>query len=218
MNPAGWEQTPNTILAAASAGRVSIRALGVFILLRQRQGVGAAMSSDALAADGVEGRDAIRAAFRELAAAGYLHHVTVTDSAGRRRTVTRLYDEPTAAESPAPENPAPAGIPAPGKPASGKPGPLKAHTNYTYPPTPSAPAPGSPAPGNPSPVDGRHVFTPDDGGLVCLQCQLPAANVRHFPGLAAAPLPVTVAPRRRGGPTRGRGNAWSANTRRRKAS
>jgi hypothetical protein len=186
MNPAGWEQTPNALLAAVSAGRLSARAFGVFMVLRQRRGLGLSLGSTEVADQLVEGRDAVRAAYRELTAAGHLHIVTVTDARGHRRRVTHLYDIPTP-------------VPGTGNQAPVTQAPeIQAVSTYrpttTHPPTPQ-PAPGKPAPGKPSPVR-----TPP----TCPVCQL-----LHYPAAACDGPPVLVSvptskPRR---PYRG--NRWS---------
>lgn len=110
--------------------RLSFRARGVLLFLLSKPDDWRT-TSDEIARDAIEGRDALRAAFKELVAAGYLHHRKIQGTDGRWRTETILYDMPVEHASPTPGNPSsvPPGqteidqvVPTPGKPYVGAPG------------------------------------------------------------------------------------------------
>ena len=89
--------------------RLSYRARGVmcFVLSQPPE---FAISAEELAAEGAEGRDAIRTALRELESSGYLQREKRRIGDGRIVTVAVLYEVPLAAENPlapGPENPSP---------------------------------------------------------------------------------------------------------------
>ena len=209
MNPAGWEKTPNALLAAVTSGRLSARALGVFLVLRQRQGLGLSLASDDVAAALVEGRDAVRTAYRELTAAGHLHVVTVAGGNRALVRVVRVYDEPVTAAAAraavsAPRNPAVSVLSAPGNPAPENPAVKTYIPTTTDTPKPPPLTAGPSVPENPSV---RHRTPP-----TCPTCQL-----LHYPSAACDGPPVLVSvptskPRRTY-----RGNRWSATAGRRKA-
>lgn len=197
MNPAGWEKTPNALLAAVTSGRLSARALGVYLVLRQRRGLGLSLVSTDVADVMVEGRDAVRAAYLELTAVGYLHVVTVAGGDRALRRVVTVHDEPTTAAA------ARAAVTGPGNPSlsDGNSGPENPAVK-TYIPTTNNPLPptglraGNSGPENPSV---RHRTPP-----TCPVCQL-----LHYPAAACDGPPVLVSvptskPRR---PYRG--NRWS---------
>lgn len=104
--------------------RLSYRARGVLIRLLSNAD-GYQMSSEQLAGEGMEGRDAIRKALRELSEAGYLVRLKVRGTRGQWITETTVYDQPVQQTSddgfsgvgkPGARNPTP------GTPTVGKPG------------------------------------------------------------------------------------------------
>lgn len=135
--------------------RLSYRARGVLAVILSRPDN---WRTDAvgLQRDGTEGREAIRAAMRELQAAGYVHQVRLQDERGRWRTVAMVYDTPTVQETldlatnddgfPTP------GIPASGEPAVGEPGAIRrlekktGEEEQTNPTTPAASSVGGKPP------------------------------------------------------------------------
>lgn len=112
----GYEILPHSLLRDI---RLSFRAIGLAArLLTNADGYRmpmAALVDEARRAPGKssrEGRDALRAALRELCEAGYVEHRKTQDARGRWRTETWIYDTPTPPEtgfqapaSPTPENP-----------------------------------------------------------------------------------------------------------------
>lgn len=96
--------------------RLSFRARGVLIRLLSNAD-GYSMTAEDLAAEGKEGRDAIRKALKELRAAGYIVVDKRQNKLGQWSTQTLVFDTP-----PTPENPAS------GCPAVGGSGPV--HQNY----------------------------------------------------------------------------------------
>lgn len=124
---------------AVNDDRLSFRARGVLAWLLDKPD-NWRWSSETLAAAGTEGRDAIRAALRELETVGYLTRDRVQGPDGKWRIVTVIYERPEDAldAQPAPENPSP--VPAPEKPDAGKSGvnPLTDTETETEPPNPPA--------------------------------------------------------------------------------
>lgn len=76
--------------AAARDGRIGFVALGVLVRALAEP-PGASPGRRAFSGRGV-GERAVRAAVRELEAAGYCHRLSVRDAAGRARTVTVFSD------------------------------------------------------------------------------------------------------------------------------
>lgn len=116
--------------ATVEDDRLSFRALGLLAFLLSKPDSWE-VSSEQLGRERREGRDAIRAAMRELQAAGYLSRKTERDSNGQLRTVT-IVDEVPATDSQAPVIEATEAFtspqvtpetdrPAPGQPGSGQP-------------------------------------------------------------------------------------------------
>lgn len=124
-----------------SDSRLSFRARGVLAFLLSKPD-NWEFSAESIAGFGQEGRDAIRAALRELVAVGYLVRLTVRGDHGHLATETVLYEHPDDAPKEAVDRervssvrsdlgkglkaqlPPDAGLPPVGQPASGKPGPL----------------------------------------------------------------------------------------------
>src|SRR4249920_411843 len=78
--------------------RLSYRARGVLVAILSRPDHWAT-SADRLAAEGAEGRDAIRSAMDELAKYGYLERRNVQVDAGRWVKQIIVYDQPSDARS-----------------------------------------------------------------------------------------------------------------------
>lgn len=85
--------------AAVNDAGLSFRARGVLVWLLDKQDDWRC-SSDAIAAAGREGREAVRAALRELEAAGYLRREKTQGPDGRWQTTTSVYESPTDAQKP----------------------------------------------------------------------------------------------------------------------
>lgn len=107
--------------------RLSYRARGVLVTILSQPDH---WKTDArtLERGGAEGRDAIRAALRELEATGYLVRQRVQDDRGRWSTASIVYDDPQAAPEPVQEtleavgmDAKADGLPTPGIPAVGSP-------------------------------------------------------------------------------------------------
>lgn len=116
---------------AVNDERLSFRARGILAWLLDKPDDWR-FDSESIARQGIEGRDAVRAALRELREAGYMIQRKVRGGDGRIVTETLVFEHPTEAAaflSPEPGNPSPvppptAGEPAAGNPSSGAPGPL----------------------------------------------------------------------------------------------
>jgi hypothetical protein len=164
--------------------RLSVRARGLLaMLLCLRPGGGVSMVALAremrdVGGRAVEGRDALRAARRELEQVGYLVATQDRDNRGQWTTLTRVYRRPrrdagTTAQaskpqvSPGPENPAP-GEPAPGNPAQA--------SKPQVSPGPENPAPGEPAPGNPAVSSSTSTRRDDDEERTRARVQDPLVN------------------------------------------
>lgn len=92
--------------------RLSWRARGLLVYLLSMPD-GWTVRSEHLAAQGTEGRDAIRSALRELEANGYLVRRKYQDAGGRWRSDSIIYDRPTlSTDLPTAED----GLPVVGKP------------------------------------------------------------------------------------------------------
>lgn len=138
--------------AALQDARISFRALGILCYVLSRP-PDWRTSSEQLARERKEGRDAIRSALRELEACGYLYRYNTRDDKGRFHKCWDLSDEPLTTDSQDPENDVPAGqtddgFPAVGSPAVGPPVVLLGVETggRDTPPTPSpAQPPPSPA-------------------------------------------------------------------------
>ncbi len=207
----GHQRVPNAVVYD---GRLSYRALGVLTALLARQAVGAPMSADALAAgEDREGRKAIQAAMRELTAAGLFHTIRVSRGRGRIVTVSGAYPEPVTA--------AVARMHLQGlairedglSPDDNRPDDPLREDGYR----PSVNGPVVPT----GPNHGKIQRDPQIRGArkgphVPPTC--PACGELHYPSAAcsaALPLLASAGPaKRKGGPTPGRGNAWSPTARR----
>jgi hypothetical protein len=114
--------------------RLSFRALGVLVEILSRPD-NWKTRSESLAANRREGRDAVRAALKELETAGYLVRRKVRDERGRISTVSVIYDvpqvdaqaSPTGADLVKPQVTPETDSPAPVIPDAGKPGLLRTH-------------------------------------------------------------------------------------------
>jgi hypothetical protein len=215
----GTQCVPNAVVWDA---RLSHRALGVLVAILARQAVGAPVSADALAdvGDGREGRKAVQAAMRELTAAGYLHQVRLSRGRGRIVTLTRAYAEPTTAavarmdmqgralreDGLLPDENRPDvthredGLSSDEKPVCSPYGTKPRETTRAR------------SGADHRPVQNRpHVPTCP----ACLELHYPTAQCTAIlPMGVDPPDPSPPAQVRRGGPTRGRGNAWSPTARR----
>lgn len=118
----GYEILPHALLRDI---RLSFRAIGLAArLLTNADGFRmpmAALVDEARRTPGKssrEGRDALRAALRELCEAGYVEHRKTQDERGRWSTETWIYDTPPKTGFQAPASPTPE-IPSPGEPDVG---------------------------------------------------------------------------------------------------
>jgi hypothetical protein len=104
--------------AALRDERLSFRATGLLTYLLSLPD-GAPIDSVALSQRKSEGRNAIRAAYRELIDAGYVVRSKEQKDDGKWVTYTDVYDTPPTPGKPTPGNlPSVAGKPTPGKPTS----------------------------------------------------------------------------------------------------
>jgi ribulose bisphosphate carboxylase small subunit len=90
---------------AIEDSRLSFKARGILLWLLSKPD-GWEVRSDAIAAAGGEGRDAVRSGLTELEKAGYLVRSRERDEKGQWRTVSVIFERPNAQVSPAPEIPA----------------------------------------------------------------------------------------------------------------
>ncbi len=127
--------------------RLSYRARGVLAAILSRPD-NWRTDSEQLAKEGTEGRDAIRAALRELEQAGYIERIRaqVTTPTGKKvwNTETVVHDTPSGAN---PQVVPTTGFQAPEFPTVGKPGPVVTTEKKTTTPLPPAPRTAPPRPG-----------------------------------------------------------------------
>lgn len=109
----GWTGVPNATIRDA---RISLRATGLLVYLLSMDD-GWPIDSTSVSRHKVEGREAIRTAFRELVAAGYVKREKRTEGT-RWTTDVFVSDVPAFAPGAVPED----GFPGAGFPGAGKPG------------------------------------------------------------------------------------------------
>lgn len=128
---------PNELLERRD---LTYRAKGIMVYLLSRPD-GWDLTSEALAAASQEGRDAVRAALRELETVGYIERVKRQNpDNGQWSTVTVIYDRPKPGDGISGAGHPMTGNPTPGNPTVGFPGPKGSNTEInTQPPTVVAP-------------------------------------------------------------------------------
>jgi len=99
----GWTAVPNALL---NDPRVSCKSKGLWVYLRSKPS-GWVFSSERIASDHADGRDAVRSGLQELEDAGYLRREQARNPDGTiGDMVYTLLDQPSA-DQPSPENPSP---------------------------------------------------------------------------------------------------------------
>jgi hypothetical protein len=97
MSRNGYTRVANALVFDKT---LNYRALGLLVTMLKRQEVGASLNARDLAAGtGREGRDAVLNTMAALEQAGYLHRVKVFRGDRGLRTIIRVYDTPTTAET-----------------------------------------------------------------------------------------------------------------------